>query len=209
MLGNNPQGVSEAGLRIHARLNTLLRYGEYCASAPLLFIAVLSVFALGPPSWTFILGFAGILLCNILGFPLHLLHVGAREAPNEVLKGEGDSGNRLLNFMGFGNWHDIAVAELEMLRASWLGLSVGLISIWCVGRTILFNASIPMFVLVVLWNMIFSYTMFGIAGTIFYLYDGLWKYMDTTYDILSIVAKIPIAVSICIGFLQMPGGGCR
>jgi hypothetical protein len=72
----------------------------------------------------------------------------------------------------------------------------------------MFNSVIPAFVLVVLWNLLIQYSLFGIVGTVFYAYDRLWPWFEPALDILSLAAKVPIATSVAIAFLQMPGGAC-
>jgi hypothetical protein len=49
----------------------IIRYIEYCVTAPLLFLAVLCLMVPDAPAWLFITGYWLILVCNALGIALH------------------------------------------------------------------------------------------------------------------------------------------
>lgn len=49
----------------------LLRYAEYCVTAPLLFLAVVCLMVPDPPAWLFVMGYWSVLLCNAFGVALH------------------------------------------------------------------------------------------------------------------------------------------
>ena len=53
----------------------VMHYTEYCSSASLLFVAVLILYAPHPQSWAVIIGFTGILLCNLTGVGAHLCKI--------------------------------------------------------------------------------------------------------------------------------------
>ena len=74
VLEQNGFSHSAAETSLKQRLAVLLRYGEYTITASLLYVAVLSIFVVGPPSWAFVVGFAGIWTCNAMGAALHLMH---------------------------------------------------------------------------------------------------------------------------------------
>ena len=109
---------------------------------------------------------------------------------------------------GAGTWHEHWVSKLELLKAAWFGLAVGIFIVIYFGRGYMFNSALPAFVLVVLWNLLVQYSLFGIVGTVFYANDRLWPWMEPSLDMLSLAAKVPIASSVAIAFLQMPGGAC-
>ena len=186
------------------RFDVILRYLEYTATASLLYLAVLSVFSVGPPSWAFVTGFVGIFACNIAGVPLHILHI--------VVAGENMGRPQwhqsAAAVLGVGTWKERWVAELMMLEAAWFGVAVGITIVVYLGFGVLTNPAIPVYVLVGMWDVIVLYCSFGIAGTVFYAFDDLWKYMEPTLDLLSLAAKLPIAVAVGVAFLQEPGGGC-
>lgn len=71
--------VESVVLRLQKRLRIMLRYAEYSITAPLLFMAVLSLFVVGPPAWAFLGGYVGVFACNALGWPLHLMHVELKD----------------------------------------------------------------------------------------------------------------------------------
>jgi len=251
----------EIAVILRQRLAVLLRYAEYTISASLLYVAVLSIFVVGPPSWAFIAGFTGIFACNASALALHLLHTelalgpeimkvvinrgeqaptprqyarwespflrvpvvasvarpvltappGAQPVPDQPggpVRQEPRWHETVSAVLGVGTWHEHWVSKLELLKAAWVGLMVGILIVLYFGRGYLFNGSLPGFVVFVLWNLIIQYSAFGIAGTVFYAYDAAWPWMEPVLDILSLAAKIPIAISVSIAFLQMPGGSC-
>ena len=254
----------EASLK--QRLAVLLRYGEYTITASLLYVAVLSIFVVGPPSWAFVVGFAGIWTCNAMGLALHLMHTELAVGP--VISGEiinhadrerapaaqaparppvvcvspflaapivctitpsppaddrmpagqraedrapprpGGWGRAAAAIFGVGTWHDHWVSRLEMLKGAWMGLMASILVIVYFGQGYLFNASMPAFVLFALWNLLLLYCAFGLVATLFYTFDQYWAWLDPALDVLSVCAKVPIAMSVCVAFTQMPGGSC-
>lgn len=211
------------------RLDVVLRYSEYSITASLLYVAVLSVFVVEPPGWMVICGYASIFACNVFGIPLHVTHLllEAYRPPgdhimrydvHDYVKGytnavwAGRAGrflSGLAALFAIGKWHDFWTCKLTFLGGCWLGLTNGLLIIFYVARGYLFSADLPGFVLFALWNLVVTYASFGVAGTVFYVFPRTWRYMDVTLDILSLSAKLPIAVDVCVAFLQMPGGGCK
>lgn len=275
--------LEEVAAALRARLAILLRYLEYTITASFLYLGVLSIFVVGPPSWAFIAGFTGIFACNAAGLGLHVLHTEmalgpivtgsiieaeerrepqpgrephdhrelqpeppaqhqrlyessllrvpvvasvARSAPRRVISvarlgtRPGDAivpagrpaprtwGGTAAAVLGVGTWHEHWVCKLELLKAAWFGLAVGIFIVLYFGRGYLFNSAMPTFVLFILWNLLVQYSLFGIVGTVFYAYDRLWPWFEPALDILSLAAKVPIATSVAIAFLQMPGGAC-
>lgn len=266
--------MAEVATALRARLAILLRYAEYTITASFLYVGVLSIFVVGPPSWAFVAGFTGIFVCNASGLALHVLHTeialgpvvsgtiienaerdeAAGQPGSETPRGErrvyessllrvpvvasvarparrvvsmgalgvrpGDAivpaprrpppswQHTTAAVFGAGTWHEHWVCKLELLKAAWFGLAVGILIVIYFGRGYLFNTVVPAFVLVVLWNLLIQYSLFGIVGTVFYSYDRLWPWMEPALDVLSLAAKIPIASSVAIAFLQMPGGAC-
>jgi hypothetical protein len=255
--------LAEASAALRGRLAVLLRYAEYTITASFLYVGVLSIFVVGPPSWAFIAGFTGIFVCNAAGLALHVLHTElalgpfvtdslihagereqqepaeqqtlvyessvlrvpvvvsvARPAPRRVFA-LGALGARPADaapapgwqhataaVFGAGTWHEHWVCKLELLKAAWFGLAVGLFIVLYFARGYMFNGVIPTFVLVILWNLLVQYSLFGIVGTVFYANDRLWPWFEPALDVLSLAAKVPIATSVAIAFLQMPGGAC-
>lgn len=246
---------AEAMLRLSQRLSILLRFAEYCITASLLYIAVLSLFVVAPPSWAFLVGFLGIFLCNLLGLPLQLTQAVLSdwsilwsEQPLVPTSDEQDAMDEVyrvhqlpnLNrpilipmrpvpplitsdftpkktfglrqaaaaFLGAGKWREVWVAKLWYLETSWFGLLAGMLVIIYFGRGFLFNTVAPTFVVFSLWNLILLYCLFGFVGTYFYVDDSRFQWFEVALDILSLSAKIPVAISVCVGFLQMPGGSC-
>ena len=170
-----------------------------------MYLAVLSLFVVGPPSWAFVCGYTGILLCNLAGCALHIQHIMGRAADDSPPDQWYRSAAAIL---GSGTWADPWVARLELLKASWLGLMIGLFIIFYFGAGILTNPNIPSYVLFAVWWIILLYSSFGFAGTFLYTFDQYWPFTESVLDGLSLAAKVPIAIAVCVAFLQEPGGGC-
>ena len=65
----------------------VLHYTEYCASASLLFVAVLMLYVPDPVSWGPVVGFVGILLCNLAGIGAHYCKTGpAQQGAHAILQ---------------------------------------------------------------------------------------------------------------------------
>ena len=64
----------------------------------------------------------------------------------------------------------------------------------------------PAFVLVTPWNLAITCAAFGFVATFFYVCDQYWTWLEPALDVLSVSAKVPIAMSVCVAVLQMPGG---
>lgn len=209
------------------RLDVVLRFGEYCVTASLLYLSVLLVFVIEPPAWMSIAGFISIFACNLFGIPLQAMQMimdayvrSQRRVGYDAdayVKGYTSavwaSSDRMISgfagLFGIGKWKDYWVSKLYFLGGAWFGLLNGVFIIFYVGRGYIFNTDLPGFVLFAWWNLIVTYSLFGIVGTYFYIIPNSWGKLDIALDILSLAAKLPIAVNICVAFLQMPGGGCK
>ena len=251
LLDEDTQTAARLAALLRQRLGVLTRYGEYTVTASLLYVVVLSVFVVGPPSWAFVAGFVGISACNAMGLRLHLPHTelavgqriweavdagGEEDRPAPAVRSwysplltvpivcappgppsmgvppEGPRGARWHHtaaaLFGVGTWHEHRVSRLEMLKGAWAGLMVGVTIVIYFGQGYLFNTSIPAFVLVTLWNLVITYAAFGFVATFFYVYDQDWTWLEPALDVLSMAAKVSIAMSVCVAFLQMPVGSC-
>lgn len=212
------------------RLDVVLRFEEYCVTASLLYLSVLFVFVVEPPVWMAVSGFVSIFACNAFGIPLQVMqiildgYVSAQIPParsqynadayvrgytNAVWSSSGRIISGLAGLFGIGKWKDYWVSKLYFLGGAWFGLLNGVFIILYVGRGYMFSSELPGFVIFALWNLIVTYSLFGIVGSYFYLVPNSWGKLDMALDILSLAAKLPIAVNICVAFLQMPGGGCK
>jgi hypothetical protein len=194
------------------RLRGVLRYMEYCMTASLLYVAVLSMLVVGPPAWTYVAGFAAIFACNCIAIALHLktLDMACRSMhTKDAASNEHTRWHFIQVILGQGKFSDGKVAKLSLLWDSWIGLFIGLYIIIWFASGVLFNTAIPAFAVFMIWWLLLNYSAFGIVATTIYMIDSWWVYMDLCMDILSVSAKIGITTSIALSFLQMPGAGCN
>ena len=72
----------------------------------------------------------------------------------------------------------------------------------------LFETSMPWIALFMIWNMLFSYCLFGIVPSVVYV-AGNREWMQNLpwlLDILNLMAKFPIPILILIAFSTRPAG---
>ena len=83
------------------------------------------------------------------------------------------------------------------------------------GRVALTDESVPGWVKFILWNLIVTYTLFGVWATICYNLAGTrlneqqfstWiGRLDYGLTILSVAAKLPVAFTVYYGLVMKPG----
>lgn len=72
----SPEAVR--GMRIQTyenQMGVILRYAEYCITAPLLFLAVVCLLVTDAPAWLFLTGYWLLVTCNAIGIALHVSFV--------------------------------------------------------------------------------------------------------------------------------------
>ena len=67
MLGDDASATTDVD---EARI-VVFRYSEYCVTAPLLFLSVVSLLTVDAPAWLYISGYGLIVACNLWGIVLH------------------------------------------------------------------------------------------------------------------------------------------
>ena len=180
---------------------TVLHYTEYCASASLLFVAVLMLYVPDPVSWGPVVGFIGILLCNLSGIGAHYCKL--------------DQHNRIP--MPFFNldWTQCGNHFKLFMFHSWSGLLLALLVIFYMAWFSLTSEDVPVWVRFILYNLLVTYSLFGIFATVCYAMAGSRKdeanfnnwmeNLDYGLSILSLAAKLPVAFTVYYGLVSMPG----
>lgn len=229
--------AAERLARLELRLRVCLRYLEYSATSALLYLAVLMLFVVEPPTWAAVLGAGGMVACNMYGAALHLLHLELVEGKG--LASHGDTwwqAYRVIDPLdvpyaldynaamragapwgpmrflcaatGLGCWRDHWAAWAHMLQAAWLGLAVALAIVVYLGAGVLTTPGLPWVVVAVLWQLLVLYSSFGLVATAIYLHEPWWPRLELALALLDIGAKVPVAVIACVSFVAMPGGSC-
>jgi hypothetical protein len=129
-----------------------MHYTEYCTSASLLFVGVLILYIPAPQSWASIIGFTGILLCNLTGVAAHLRKLDTAEERLELPFFDLDWGKIANHF------------KLYMIH-SWIGMLMAVLIIVYLARDSFLNQDIPWWVRFILINLLVTYTLFGIWAT--------------------------------------------
>jgi hypothetical protein len=71
-------------------------------------------------------------------------------------------------------------------------------------RDVLFDTSMPPLVLVLIWNLLLTYSLFGIVPTVVYA-TGLGRNkLAWLLDILNLAAKFPLPLIVLSGFITRP-----
>lgn len=91
-----------------------------------------------------------------------------------------------------------------LMQAAWVSLLTPMIGLIFLTRDILFDRDMPALVLVLIWNLLLTYTLFGIVPTIVYLTGLGRKHLPWLLDILNIMAKFPLPLIILSGFITRP-----
>jgi hypothetical protein len=193
------KAAEEAIPRSH--IHVILHYSEYCASASLLYVAVLILFVQDPLTWAVTVGFTGVFLCNLAGIMAHLSKMDQHNKPPSRWYN--------LDWVNDGNHF-----KLFMLH-SWTGLALALGVIFYLGKEGLTNEGVPVWVRFVLWNLLVTYSLFGILATALYALMGTmhnpetfnrWMgWLDWGLSVLSVAAKLPIAFTVYYGLVMQPG----
>jgi hypothetical protein len=178
-----------------------MHYTEYCTSASLLFVAVLILYVPAPSSWAAIVGFTGILLCNLTGVCAHLCRLDSKDA----VRDEGGTWLGMLDWSNFKNHFKL------YMTFAWVVLLMAILVIVYLSWDSFASPDVPWWVRFVLFNLLVTYNLFGILATVFYILADTrgewWATAGLTYglSVLSAAAKLPIAFTVFYGLIGMPG----
>ena len=94
--------------------------------------------------------------------------------------------------------------QLCLIQAAWVCLLTPLLGLIYLSWDVLSSTDMPALVLALIWNLILSYSLFGIVPTFVY-YTGLGRrHLDKYLDALNILAKFPLPLIILAGFVTRP-----
>lgn len=71
-------------------------------------------------------------------------------------------------------------------------------------RDVLFDTDVPVLVLVLIWNLLLTYSLFGIVPTFAYMFRLTDRTLATQLDVLNFIAKFPLPMIILSGFITRP-----
>jgi hypothetical protein len=101
-------------------------------------------------------------------------------------------------------------AKFNFFQISVYALMMSMAIVIYLARDLLTTSILPTYVTYALWNLIIMYSIFGLVAFLYYyVFDNMWESMDTSFDALSLLAKVPIALALCGGYLNMPGNTCN
>ena len=206
------------------------RYMEYCITAPLLFLAVLCLLTVDAPAWLFLTGYWLIQACNAVGIAFHYSvcfdiyidtitakpeeGVEATTASSAAKRAQRAASSFLVWVKGLiidGSWADKWGHWFSMLNDAWLCLLVPIGGIVYMCRDWLLHLTsgeMPWLALVMIWQLLLTYCLFGIIPTFIYLSGRRdWiQAMPWWLDVLNLTAKWPVPIFILIAFASRPAG---
>ena len=91
-----------------------------------------------------------------------------------------------------------------LLQAAWVCLLVPLGGLIFQTKDILFDTDVPVIVLVLIWNLLLTYSLFGIVPTFAYMFRLTDRTLATQLDVLNFIAKFPLPMIILSGFITRP-----
>jgi len=178
------------------------RYDEYAITAPLLFLAVVSLFLPGAPVWLVLSGYFMIAACNVWGAPVHLTaleHWRARAA-----RASWWAWPRAL--LCIGSWRSPDSRRLAVLWLAWMSLLAPVAGLLYLTRRLWFSAALPTIVAVMSWNLLVTYCLFGIIPSAVYLTGWARGRLGLALDLLNLAAKGPLPWMLLYGFFGRPAG---
>lgn len=98
------------------------------------------------------------------------------------------------------------VNKFYYMEGAWICLSLAMIILGYTTREILLTTRIPTIALVIIWNLLVSYCLFGIIPTYWYFTGNTTHYLELSLDVLNLAAKFTLPIYILIGFITMPSG---
>jgi hypothetical protein len=100
---------------------------------------------------------------------------------------------------------DHAVNEACLLQAAWISLLIPLTGLIYLTWDVLNSDDMPILVTLLIWNLLLSYSMFGIVPTFVYITGMGRKQLPWLLDLLNLTAKFPLPLIILSGFITRPG----
>lgn len=94
--------------------------------------------------------------------------------------------------------------QSNLLMGAWTSLLLPLGGLIYLTRDVLFDSSMPILVLILIWNLLITYSLFGIVSTIVYTTRMGSRILPFLLDLLNLTAKFPLPIVILTGFITRP-----
>jgi hypothetical protein len=102
------------------------------------------------------------------------------------------------------NRRDSAVNQSSLLMAAWMCLLAPMGGLIFLTKDILFSTDMPILVLLLIWNLLLTYSLFGIVPTFVYFTRLGARQLAWLLDLLNVMAKFPLPLIILAGFITRP-----
>ena len=226
LMKNGSIEMKKSELIVQQGLSIIIRYIEYAITSPLLLTSVCCLLIVDAPAWVYICCYFFMIVCNLYGILLHSTVVIASLNIEKTDNVPGD--NWFMNIITTGKWYVYSytsdfrflchyllftyrrsrwVNKFYYMEGAWICMSISILIIGYIVREILFTSRIPVIVLIIIWNLLVSYCLFGIIPTYWYFVGDINHHLELSLDILNIAAKFTLPLYILIGFITMPSGG--
>jgi hypothetical protein len=94
--------------------------------------------------------------------------------------------------------------QASLLQAAWVSLLLPTIGLIFVIRGYLLSGQLPALAQFIIWNLLITYSMFGIVPTFVYITEIGRTRLPWLLDVLNIAAKFPLPLVILSGFVMRP-----
>jgi len=88
--------------------------------------------------------------------------------------------------------------------AAWMCLLAPMGGLIFLTKDILFSTDMPILVLLLIWNLLLTYSLFGIVPTFVYFTRLGARQLAWLLDLLNVMAKFPLPLIILAGFITRP-----
>lgn len=96
------------------------------------------------------------------------------------------------------------IHQSNLLMGAWTSLLLPLGGLVYLTRDVLFDTGMPLLVLILIWNLLITYSLFGVVSTIVYATRMGRRSLPLLLDFLNLTAKFPLPIVILTGFITRP-----
>lgn len=110
---------------------------------------------------------------------------------------------KLIRMVG-GDRRSKWVNEWYYMEAAWISLLVPMSGLVYQIHDFLFSEQLPDIAKFMIWNLLVTYSLFGIIPSMVYITGKGMHHLDWILDILNVAAKFPLPIMILVAFQTRP-----
>ncbi len=96
------------------------------------------------------------------------------------------------------------VNEWYYLEAAWISLLVPMSGLVYLIQDFLFSEQLPAIAKFMIWNLLITYSLFGIIPSVVYITSKGMHHLDWILDILNVASKFPLPIMVLVAFQTRP-----